>query len=735
MDIAALGYEIDSSQTRTAASDLDKMNAAAARAEKGQKSLEAASKNLLRDAKGRFLSSAQSAQKYGAEIEALRMKYNPLYAASKQFEAQQSELKRALELGAISVAQYDAALANLQAGMIRSASASTVYGKGMSNASMHTANVFAQLNDIGVMMASGQNPLILAIQQGTQLNQVWGKMGGNAASIGSAIRGAFASMLNPVSLVTIAVIAGGAALVQWGLSAIGAEEDTRTFDDALGDLQNSVSNLDSLTSLYAGNGLESLMQKYGQINAELTKHLELMREAEIRTALQNARDTITEMQDDLSGLFSTTTMSLQSMFNATIGGAQQLSGAMNDVKSATNIDQQVAAFGRLRDLILNATGGIGNMTDEQFAFYKKVQDSYDSAQQLQEAIKKGEIAANGLAGVDITSGISSAASEAVRLAQYLGISLATAQALANLGPQGIPTDPSGKRYSGRGGDPREMGGSILDVGVYEADKWLAAWDEAHKKGGRKKKGGGGGAKAENAFEQLKISLQKDSEFQIEKYEKDLAVLKDALNRKLTTQKEYEELSKLLKTEYWGSEYEKQVAQNEMEQALLEEALEKKYLTQEQYQQRLAELRAKEMEQTLGHYNTLFGNMASIAQAGGDKTTGVVKAFSIAQGLINSYLAYTQVLADPSLVGRPFLRTALAASTLAAGLAQVANMKSGGSGGSSRSTNSGTATAKAEPDRVTRVELQGDEWLVNLADSLMTQIYDASKNGRVIVSRA
>lgn len=732
MDIAALGYEIDSSQTRTAASDLDKMNAAAARAERGQKSLEAASKNLLRDAKGRFLSSAQSAQKYGAEIEALRMKYNPLYAASKQFEAQQSELKRALELGAISVAQYDAALANLQAGMIRSGSATDNFGSKVKSSNAHITNLMFQFQDISMMLAAGQNPLMLAMQQGSQVVGVFKQMEGTGVSAMAAIRGGLAGLVSPVSLVTIAVIAGGAALVQWGLSAIGAEEDTRTFEDALGDLQNSVSNLDSLTSLYAGNGLESLMQKYGQINAELTKHLELMREAEIRTALQNARDTITEMQDDLSGLFSTTTMSLQSMFNATIGGAQQLSGAMNDVKSATNIDQQVAAFGRLRDLILNATGGIGNMTDEQFAFYKKVQDSYDSAQQLQEAIKKGEIAANGLADVDITSGISSAASEAVRLAQYLGISLATAQAIANLGPQGIPTDPSGKRYSGRGGDPREMGGSILDVGVYQADQWLKAWDEAQKK---KKKGGGGGAKAENAFEQLKISLQKDSEFQIEKYEKDLAVLKEALNRKLTTQKEYEELSNLLKTEYWGSEYEKQVAQNEMEQALLEEALEKKYLTQEQYQQRLAELRAKEMEQTLGHYNTLFGNMASIAQAGGDKTTGVVKAFSIAQGLINSYLAYTQVLADPSLVGRPFLRTALAASTLAAGLAQVANMKSGGSGGSSRSTNSGTATAKAEPERVTRVELQGDEWLVSLADNLMTQIYDASKNGRVIVSRA
>ncbi len=116
-DIARLGFEIDSVQARTAAKDLDKLAAAADKTERSAKKLSAASRDLLRDESGRFMSAAQAADKYGSEIEALRVKYNPLYAASKQFEAQQGELQRALALGAISVAQYDAALEGLQGGI------------------------------------------------------------------------------------------------------------------------------------------------------------------------------------------------------------------------------------------------------------------------------------------------------------------------------------------------------------------------------------------------------------------------------------------------------------------------------------------------------------------------------------------------------------------------------------------------------------------------------------------
>nr|WP_245247722.1 phage tail length tape measure family protein [Tianweitania sediminis] len=83
----------------------------------------------------------------------------------------------------------------------------------MKASSFQTGNLAAQINDIGVQLAGGQSPFLIALQQGTQINQVLGGSGlrGTVAALG----GAFTSLLNPVSLVTIATIGLAGAAVQY----------------------------------------------------------------------------------------------------------------------------------------------------------------------------------------------------------------------------------------------------------------------------------------------------------------------------------------------------------------------------------------------------------------------------------------------------------------------------------------------------------------------------------------
>jgi hypothetical protein len=97
--------------------------------------------------------------------------------------------------------------------------------------------------------------------------------------------------------------------------------------------------------------------------------------------------------------------------------------------------------------------------------------------------------------------------------------------------------------------------------------------------------------------------------------------------------------------------------------------------------------------------TFFGGMAEIAKVGGEKTAKAVRIFSAVQALTNSYLAFTQILADPSLIGRPFARFGLAASALASGLSAVAAIKSGG-GGISGGSGGGKSPASVEPSTTT-----------------------------------
>ena len=83
-------------------------------------------------------------------------------------------------------------------------------------------NVGAQFQDIGVQLAGGQSPLLIALQQGTQLSAVLQSTANPVRALGAA----FASIISPVSLVTIATIALGGAALQYFGSILGEGRDS-----------------------------------------------------------------------------------------------------------------------------------------------------------------------------------------------------------------------------------------------------------------------------------------------------------------------------------------------------------------------------------------------------------------------------------------------------------------------------------------------------------------------------
>lgn len=95
--------------------------------------------------------------------------------------------------------------------------------KSLGAAKFQTANLAAQFQDIAVQLQGGTSPFTVALQQGTQISQVLGQAG--AGGVVKLLGTAFASLVSPVSLATIGVIAFGGAAVQWGAKAIGAIDD------------------------------------------------------------------------------------------------------------------------------------------------------------------------------------------------------------------------------------------------------------------------------------------------------------------------------------------------------------------------------------------------------------------------------------------------------------------------------------------------------------------------------
>lgn len=94
------------------------------------------------------------------------------------------------------------------------------------NAGGQVANLGSQFQDIAVQLQSGTSPLTIALQQGTQIGEAMRQAGGGVQVLGAA----FASLLNPVTLATIAIIALGGAAIQYLSSLI---PKTETANEAI----------------------------------------------------------------------------------------------------------------------------------------------------------------------------------------------------------------------------------------------------------------------------------------------------------------------------------------------------------------------------------------------------------------------------------------------------------------------------------------------------------------------
>lgn len=90
-------------------------------------------------------------------------------------------------------------------------------GQAIKGTSLQTANMAAQFQDVAVQLQAGQSPFLIALQQGTQLSAVLQQTANPVRALGAA----FLSVINPVSLATIGIIALGGVAIQYFASILG----------------------------------------------------------------------------------------------------------------------------------------------------------------------------------------------------------------------------------------------------------------------------------------------------------------------------------------------------------------------------------------------------------------------------------------------------------------------------------------------------------------------------------
>jgi len=324
---------------------------------------------------------AADIQAYAAEMDALRAKFNPLFAASQQYEASLAEITRAERLGAIS-AMEAASARERAAAALRPATTQMVGFNGAVQAGTgYTANLAAQFNDIGIMLAAGQSPFQLAIQQGTQVSQVLNQMGGGVGAL-RALQAGFMSMVNPISLATVGIIGFGAAAAQWLMRGT---EGAREFDDVMGDVWKSVSKVKDMMSAYSVDGIVELQKKYGELNASVVEFINLQTQAAKLEAMRKQQELIASMYDDMNTWTRTVEQNLARAFGKSVDEVGRLEYLLRQVQRARTFDEMQAALTAARAEALRLSGGLENAHGEGKTLLMRLIESEDAARQLATA--------------------------------------------------------------------------------------------------------------------------------------------------------------------------------------------------------------------------------------------------------------------------------------------------------------------------------------------------------------
>jgi hypothetical protein len=180
-------------------------------------------------------------------------------------------------------------------------------------------------------------------------------------------------------------------------------------------------------------------------------------------------------------------------------------------------------------------------------------------------------------------------------------------------------------------------------------------------------------------------------------------------------------------EAWYQEAQTVLADRRAQEILGEEGHRQMLLQVEHlYQQQLSAIRSQAQAQQLGETADFFGALAEVAQQGGDRMVRVARVFGAAQALINTYVGASEALRLPFPAN-----LAAAAQVIAAGMGFVNAIKGGGKTGPSSSQPVSGVTQSQEPLRRTIVELRGAEWARGIIDPIIEEIFRASGNGQRI----
>ena len=340
--------------------------------------------------------AAASASAFDRRMDFLQKRFDPLYAASKRYESELRLLDEAQKRGAISSATYtrnldrlNAELAGVDTGVAAATGQMSRFTGVASGMSAQTGNIAAQVQDIGVQLAGGQSPFLIALQQGTQLTGVFTQMGGGIRTVGPALAAAFSSLLNPLSLATIGVIAFGGAIFQW---FTGSQEKAKSLEEAIGEVSTAVGDLQRITDLLDGTDLTGIREQFGGLTEDVVQLLSLQRELALMDAMRGISDAISAARESMDGWITSGLDGIRAAFDTTYDRAREIQMLMDQVAAATTPQEALDRTIALRKVVEEVGGPLNSLSDSAFDMLKALAEGESALRQVVVEAERSETA-------------------------------------------------------------------------------------------------------------------------------------------------------------------------------------------------------------------------------------------------------------------------------------------------------------------------------------------------------
>ena len=333
--------------------------------------------------------AARAAEQHAESLDRLRAAHDPLFAASQRYAQALGEIDRLTAANVLNENQANAARERAAQTYLALDRAADGYNASGGRANAATMNLMYNFQDLGVMLAAGQNPLMLAAQQGTQIGAALESSGAKGKQVFGLLKEAALSVVSPVNLITIGAIAAGAALFYAFQKAI---PPTKTLKEALSDLDFALSKAKG-TAREAGD-VNHLAETYGAVTKEVQALVAARRDLaklDAQDALKAAQKSLYEefggvdMWDSLAGFADTAegrARMLASQLDLSATAAKELEASMQKARTATDAEAMATQYAAMRKQIVDSAGGIDKLTKSQKAFVNGLTEAESKAREF-----------------------------------------------------------------------------------------------------------------------------------------------------------------------------------------------------------------------------------------------------------------------------------------------------------------------------------------------------------------